>query len=259
MINLKTPFEKMAKNTSLGEKARKTFVENFQESVQKNKKLLLSVLSIFLLAIGISIFANQIGPNPISELIETQTEPLKRMLTIEGQKERTILEWITFFVRNNLTAATQTIGLGTAFGVFSLYSLLLNGFVVGFITSQSTAPLETGLALLLPHGVFEITGYMLASTCGIRLGIGSIKSLLNREAKALKKAGREVKYLIPPVILLIIIAAIIEGLLGTYQEIILNSSNVRLALIGGSIISFSVLFIWISGILPRSSHNISKQ
>ncbi len=241
----------MTEKTSLKEKAKKSFGKNFPKSIRKNKHILITVTIIFGLAIGIALIANQVGSNPINELVESQTEPFRRMLTNQSQKERTIIEWITFLARNNLTSTIQIIGLGTAFGLFSLYALLLNGFMIGYITSQASMPLQQGLAFLLPHGVFELTGYVIATTCGIRLGIGSIKTVLNRKTTPLKKAGREVKDLIPSVVLLIIIGAIIEGFLGTKQAQILQSSSLQLGLIGGSIVSFIVLVLWISGIFTK--------
>lgn len=249
----------MGEKSSLKDKAKKSFGKNFTTSIRKNKRILITVTIIFGLTIGITIFANQIGSNPINKLVESQTEPFRRMLANQSQKERTTIEWISFLTRNNITSTIQTIGLGITFGIFSLYSLLLNGLMIGYVTSQATISLQETLSLLLPHGVFELPGYVIATTCGIRLGIGSIKTIEKRTTNPLKKAGREIKNLIPSVILLIIIAAIIEGILGTKQTQILNSNTAQLGLIGVSIASFIVIVLWISGILTGTSPDSLKR
>lgn len=233
-------------------KIKRSFGENFPIAVRKNSRLIIIIAIIFMVSIFLALYANQIGTNPINQAVKTQTEPFRRRLTQEAQIERTTLGWIGFYLRNNLVSAIEIIGLGIVFGIFSLYALLLNGLLIGYVLSLAEYSLMETLALLLPHGIFELTGYVLAITCGIQLGLGSIKSLIKQKTKPLKKAGKKITDLLPVIIILIIIAALIEGLLGNYQQTILNSQLIQTTLIITSLAYMTILILWMSGKLTKT-------
>lgn len=239
--------EKTIKN-----KINQSLGENFPKAVRKNNKLIIIVAIIFGISIFLALFANQIGFKPIIESIKNQTEPFRRRLVQESQIERTTLGWVGFYIRNNLVSTIEIIGLGIAFGVFPIYALLLNGFLIGYVLSQAGYSLLETLALLLPHGVFELTAYVLAITCGVRLGLGSIKSLINQKTKPLKKAGKNIMDLVPPIVILIVIAAVIEGILGTYINTIINSQLIETTLIITSLATITILILWMSGKLTKT-------
>ncbi len=237
----------MNEKIRLREEDSSFFRDKVPEAVKQNKKLILLVVIIFSISIAGTFVLQARGPNRVANYIEEQTEPFQEVLERETEEERTTLEWIGFFVRNNLNASLQTIGLGTIFGIFSFFSLLLNGALIGHVTAQVELGLGPTLSLLLPHGVFELTGYLLAVTCGVKLGLSSFESLRNQNVQPLKKAGAQIKYILPAIILLILIAAVVEGFLGTYRNIIITNSNVQIGLISFSIVAFSIILVWLSG------------
>jgi len=215
--------------------------------VKKNRSLIIIVLIIFSATIGTAYGANRTAPNPVDNYIESQTEQFQDLMEIEAQEERTVPGWIFFFLKNNITATVQTIGLGTFFGIFSIFSLAINGLLIGHVVPQAGLSITSTFSLLLPHGVFELTAYILAATCGVKLGIASYKSIRGEKLKPLKEAGKEIRYIIPSVLLLITIAAIIEGILGPHKEMITSSLNLQIGLITFSLISLGSLFLWIGG------------
>ncbi|KXA91945.1 hypothetical protein AKJ63_00295 [candidate division MSBL1 archaeon SCGC-AAA259D18] len=240
----------MDEASPLKERLVESLGKNYPRAVGRNLRLIAIVTTIFLLASGIAILSNQIGDNPVNQAVKDFTEPSRKFMEEEAQVERSPLGWTGFYLKNNLVSAIEIIGLGVAFGVFSLYSLLMNGLTAGYVISTSGySALETS-SLLLPHGVFELTGYVLATSCGVRLGIGSIKSLANRETEPLKKAGNSIADLIPASILLIIIAGLIEGSLHVIP--VLNSAAIQVGLVGASLTSFVILLFWTGGKLIRT-------
>lgn len=233
-------------------KFKKSLGSNLQKTFLENRRLIAGITAAFFVIMGIAIIANQIGDNPINRAVEDQTEPYRQELAKEVDIERSQIEWTAFYIRNNLVSAIEVIGLGVAFGVFPLYALFMNGLMLGYAGSTTTLTTFETLAMILPHGVFELTGYILALSCGIKLGLGGLRSVKNQDPKALRKAGNRIAHLIPVSILLIIIAGFIEGFLGVHQNSILNSTIIQTVLTLTSLASFAIIILWFSGKLTRS-------
>lgn len=234
------------------DKFKRSLGRGFPEAVQRNWRLLAGVAIVFFGVSAIAFSAHHIGDNPVDRAIEKQTEPSRKFLEEEAGVKRSYLEWTGFYLRNNLTNAVETIGLGVGFGIFSLYSLTMNSLTIGLVISETDLSVQSILSLLLPHGIFELTGFIIAIGCGVRLGIGSINSLRKLSINPLRRSGKSIADLIPVAILLIIIAAPIEGLLGVFQDSILNSTAVRISLIGGSLYSLTIILFWMGGKLTRT-------
>lgn len=241
----------MSEGRSIWSKIEKSFGSNLQKAFLENWRLIAGVTAAFFIIMGIAIVANQMGDNPINRAVEDQTEPYRRELAEEVDIERSQIEWTAFYIRNNLVSAIEVIGLGVAFGVFPIYALLMNALMLGYAGSTTTLSTVETLAMILPHGVFELTGYILALSCGVKLGLGGLRTIKNQDPKNLKKAGNGIAPLVPASIILIIIAGFIEGFLGTHQNCILNSTAIQAAMILASLASFTILFLWLSGKITR--------
>ncbi len=242
----------MDDNLSLKDKLGETFRNDFPKAVKDNRKILLCVLGIFIVTIITGFFLSQRGGNPVTQIIKEQLEPMQERIQKEIQNIDSFLEMTGFILGNNITVIVQIIGLGVVFGLFPLYALILNGLVIGFFTSLSEYTILQTLSLILPHGVFELTGYILGIGIGIKLGMGSIKSVGDRSVIPLKKAGESVSPLILPAFCLIVFAAFIEGIIGAFRGTIINSPVLQTIIVGGSLISFTFLLLWMSGKLTRS-------
>lgn len=221
--------------------------KEFPRAILENKRLLITIAIIFFTITGLVAAASQIGNNPISQTVEKRTHTFREELSEEIGVKRSAVEWIGFYLRHNLVSTVQIIGLGVAFGIYSLYGLILNGALLGHIGAIAPYSALGTLSMILPHGVFELTGYIIAISCGVRLGIGSIKSILERETGPLKDSGKKIKNLIPVVFILLIIAGVIEGVLTSYKNLILSSFIFKVGLIGTSLVSLGVLLLWMSG------------
>lgn len=121
---------------------------------------------------------------------------------------------VIFIFLNNLKASFFAFALGITFAVMPLALIVVNGYVLGFV-SRLVASQEgiTILWRLLPHGIFELPAIIFSVGIGTKIGFdllnlkkGVRKTLLNNYAEGLR-------FFVLVVIPFLIIAAIIEGIL----------------------------------------------
>lgn len=86
---------------------------------------------------------------------------------------------VTFAV-NNLTVTLVLLAGGVTFGLTTIVGLLFNGYLLGVLVS---AALERGVAAstvalyVLPHGVFELSGFFLAAAVGLAVPVRFVQYL----------------------------------------------------------------------------------
>lgn len=120
----------------------------------------------------------------------------------------------TYLLGNNLVAVTVMLLGAVSVGTLTVFALLLNGFVVGFVVElalRETSALEVVL-LIAPHGVLEIPAILLVAAIGLRFGHRTYRYVRGREERLL--TSREIKeagviYLVA--VALIVVAAWIEA------------------------------------------------
>lgn len=113
-----------------------------------------------------------------TDLINSKLAPLLRRIEETGPGGGVLVIFL-----NNLRAAALTVALGFTL-VFPAISMGLNGFVVGFVLSAALSthqltPLQT-LAVILPHGIFELPALFLATALGWRIGAAFWREVLGR-------------------------------------------------------------------------------
>ncbi|SFX37483.1 stage II sporulation protein M [Thermoactinomyces sp. DSM 45891] len=129
---------------------------------------------------------------------------------------------------NNLTACLMLIGMGVLLGIPTISSLITNGLLVGYVITVSSQ--ETGISgwslfftKIVPHGIFELPAIFLAAALGLRIGISVFSSVVslfksaNRTQTQVewKEIGQRLPLLLGLIVLLLLIAASVEGLLIT--------------------------------------------
>lgn len=117
-----------------------------------------------------------------------------------------------FIFVNNLQSSFMGLVFGIAFGVFPLFALVLNGYLLGFVAMLSVK--TQGIFVLwriLPHGVFELPAIFISLGLGLRLGLFLFR---NEKKMNFKQCFfHSLKTFLIVVFPLLVIAAIIEGLL----------------------------------------------
>ncbi len=119
-----------------------------------------------------------------------------------------------FIMTNNIRVCLLSFVWGFFGGIGTLYVLIYNGAILGVLTSFVVTTGSNQInywALILPHGVIELTAIFISGAAGLIVG----KSILipnNMTRKhSLIKGTKEASVLIPGVATMLIIAGIIEG------------------------------------------------
>ncbi|XRO76343.1 stage II sporulation protein M [Methanocaldococcus sp. 10A] len=115
---------------------------------------------------------------------------------------------------NNLKVIFLMLAGSITFGLSTFINLIFNGFNVGVLigsTFQTNEPLKLILALILPHGIFEIPGMLISATAGFKIPYEITLYLLDKKEKPLTEEDiKEFLKLALISIILIIIAAFVE-------------------------------------------------
>ena len=146
-------------------------------------------------------------------------DPLVRSLRVEALALRHDTVWGLMFelFYNNLRVSLLMLFGGIAFGLLPAAGALANGALVGYVLALAAAragvnPLLMLAAGVLPHGIFEIPAYLLASAFGLKLGWLAARSLAGQEVReAWKSTGRELAPAILWVMGLLAVAAAVES------------------------------------------------
>lgn len=114
---------------------------------------------------------------------------------------------------NNLTVSFQTFAGGISFGVITLYSLFVNGMMLGVI---GAACHHYGMSVALwsfvaSHGSLELPSIIIAGAAGLRLGHAMLFPGGYRWKDSVAKGGIEATRLVSGIIPLLVIAGCLEG------------------------------------------------
>lgn len=130
---------------------------------------------------------------------------------------------------NNIQVAINAFGGGMLLGTLTLYVLFFNGYLLGVLSALF---LKKGYflsfwAMILPHGVIELTAIVLAAAAGFLLAYTILFPGKYSRSDALKIYGQTAVKLISGTIFLLVIAGLIEGFLSTIGTQII-SEEIRL-------------------------------
>ena len=186
---------------------------NFKQSLIDIKKVKL----YFLFSLILFLFVGIIGLSfPV--FFEEQIYNLLRELI--GKTENLgLVELIQFIIYNNMS--TSFIGMlsGILLMVPSLFVLIINGYILGFVANKSIfVEGITVLWRLFPHGVFELPAVLISLSLGIRIGYSLMYNCLKLYNKKLDNFT----------IFLVIILSIIFFPIAFIVYIILTLINARL-------------------------------
>lgn len=124
-------------------------------------------------------------------------------------------DWQMFghYIMNNIGIAFQTFASGLLFCVGTLFFLLFNGVVIGTVAGHLTQVgyIETFWSFVIGHGAFELTAITFAGAAGLKLGWALLSPGRLSRLEALRQAASRAVQLIGGVILMLLIAAFVEG------------------------------------------------
>ena len=118
-----------------------------------------------------------------------------------------------FIMSNNIRVAILAFGGGVAFGVFTVYLLMMNGVTIGAVLGLAAhyGLGDTLLNFIFAHGVIELSVIFMSGGAGLQLGWALITPGLRSRKDALGLAARRAVPLVVIAIPLLIAAGLIEG------------------------------------------------
>ncbi len=150
-----------------------------------------------------------VGKSQLEMFQDMYSKPLDR------QNGHVSSEMAGFYIYHNISIALGCFALGLFFGVGGLVDLVFNaaqlGAVFGFMTTSSDWPVFSNF--VTAHGPFELTAIVLAAAAGMRLGFAMIDTRGMSRLAALRQAGREAMPVVGAAMVLLFMAALIEGFL----------------------------------------------
>lgn len=141
---------------------------------KRNEMFLIASAAIFFS----TMFAGYFASGLIDQFLASTLQSLKEGVS-KGEIKLTTLS----IFMNNLKIAFFIYGGGLIFGLITVYSLAFNGLFIGYAASKF--PIGDFIIYTLPHGVFEISGIIIAGAAGFRLAgmvINLIRDLLNMKS-----------------------------------------------------------------------------
>jgi uncharacterized membrane protein SpoIIM required for sporulation len=114
---------------------------------------------------------------------------------------------------NNARVALLAFALGITFGAGTLLMLAFNGFLVGALGGGYAAVGRAGAfwALIVPHGLLELTAICIAAGAGLRIGWAIVEPGDRLRSRALAEESAEALIAVVGVIPAFAVAALIEG------------------------------------------------
>ena len=157
----------------------------------------------------------------------------------------------SWIMTHNLSVCFVSFAGGVIFGIGPLYSMFLNGMLLGVI---GIACQQHGMSVDLwsfvaPHGSLELPSIILSGAAGFRLGHGVLFPGLYRWRDSVATAGVEASRLVAGIIPLLVIAGSLEGFFSPS-----NAPHWLKFTVGG--ILFTLLLLWLFRPLPHKE--ISK-
>ena len=177
-----------------------------------DRKQVKRAFTFFVIAVlagfGYSVFFPTFADSFFLDLAEATMEDIDLSLPWQN------MAWMIFL--NNIVIMYGMACAGLLHWIFPMIILGVNGVVVGLIIGVAYQVIGVGgvLVALLPHGIFEITGFILASSIGFSVNKKGYYLVRSRNWAELRKICNELLFILTRSIApLIIIGAIIEGFL----------------------------------------------
>ena len=192
------------------------FTTVFPREVRASGKFILACAALFALTSAVAYWLVSAKPANVYALLPAALiEPIHKSLhdsnfAFDRDYSATMSAAI---IANNVRVASMCFAGGMTLGIFTIYELILTGFMVGGLGALF-ANAGFGLdyvATIAPHGVIELTAIVIASAAGLLLAAGVLAPGPLRRIDALKLNARRAGTLIVGVSSMLVVAGLIEG------------------------------------------------
>jgi len=186
-------------------------IENYNLSwkyLKESRKFIYFGFLIFLFFSLIGFFIS-ISPSLSEKLFELIKEVLEKISVMDKK------ELVFYIFLNNFQSSFLSMVFGIFFGVFPALALIFNGYLLGFVASNTVN--SEGIFVLwrlLPHGIFELPAIFISLGLGLKLGTFIFKKNIKKTFK--NYFLNSLRIFLFVVVPLLILAAVIEGILIFY-------------------------------------------
>lgn len=220
-------------------------VRDFPRTVRQERRIILLTVAVFIFGWLLGFVGYFSGPEIITGFL-----PKGLTQTIYSRYEQHT--WFNvsftsqpfsaaFIMQNNIRIAVMAFAGGMAFGVYTVYITLYNGFMLGALAAVFALKKHflSFWAMILPHGVIELTAICLASAAGFSLARAILFPGEYRRSDSVKLQGSKSLQLIIGTIVLLIVAGLIEGFLSMISTRVIP----EIARLGFALLT-AILLIW---------------
>ena len=150
-----------------------------------------------------------------------------------------------FILSNNVKAAFSAFGLGLTAGLGTILVLFLNGMMLGvFLGIGAThGALADMIAVVAPHGVLELSAFAIAAGAGFVMGFALIAPGDLTRGESLARGARQALRLALGAAVLLVPAALVEGLVSPQSTGLFASNQVRI-LFGVTLAALGWLYLF---------------
>jgi uncharacterized membrane protein SpoIIM required for sporulation len=186
-------------------------------TVRKLRWFVAITVGVFVGSIGFGYFALQVNHDVLDTIVPPMFQDSFEHWKSGEFEDRSGFEAMTatsFYSMNNPVVALKTgaESVGTL-GLSTVSNIYQNGLIMGALLYEVGTVGKTGhlVVSIAPHGVTEISGILLSGAAGLSLGWALICPGRRRRGEALAHAGKDALVVLVTAILMMYIAAPIEG------------------------------------------------
>ncbi len=139
------------------------------------------VVSLFTISLVWGFFT----PGPGSSVLSSETIALEQF----AEYIRALPVWIMFILilLKNVSAVFFSFIMSPLFLVVPVVSLVLNGWIIGIVSSRVITEQSAGylLAGLLPHGIIELPAYFIGQAAAVGFGLAVMQAVVSKDNRPL--------------------------------------------------------------------------
>jgi uncharacterized membrane protein SpoIIM required for sporulation len=187
------------------------------QTVRRCRHFVIASAILFFGSTALSFFLMKGVPETREFFVSEQAKPLFdswKKGTFEERGGSESLGMTGFYATNNpmVSIITGAVAAST-FGIFTAERLYENGALLGALSYEMDSVGKLGFlwAAIMPHGVPELSGIVMAGAAGFVMGWALINPGRRKRGEALKDAGKDAIVLLCTGVVLMFIAAPIEG------------------------------------------------
>jgi len=199
------------------------FAGGFPRLLRANRWYFITALALFFVPLGIAWAVVQNDPQLATRVVPEAQLQMYRQMYKKSDKEteaefrkrsgeqRSLMAG--FYIQHNTGIAFKSFAGGVLLGIYTVYTLLFNGIMIGTIAGFviAEADSERFLSFVVTHGSFELTAIAVAGAGGLILGNAFIHPGQRSRWESLKVRGLDAIKLALGAGAMLFIAALIEA------------------------------------------------